>query len=501
MTENTMDNADYDVIVVGAGNAAMCAAISARERGATVLVLERASRENRGGNSAFSGGGLRMVHHGLDDMQAFAPELTDRQIAGTDFGEYTAAQYLDDLARITEYRIDPDLAEVVVQRSTDTVKWMYRQGVRFAPNYEMNAYEQLGRYIFPPGLVISIVEGGHGLVTAEFEAAEKQGVAIRYNARAMSLLHGSTGVEGVRVVEHRVERDIRARAVVIASGGFEANREWRTRYLGPGWDLAKVRGSRYNTGDGIRMALDAGAQPAGNWSGAHACAWDLHAPDYGDVSVGDGFSKHNYPLGIVLNANGVRFLDEGADSFNYTYAKYGRIILEQPGQSAWQIFDAKVVPLLNNWYRTEHVTRVKADTLEELAGRLSGVNQAQALRTIREYNAAVNQDVPFSQGEKDGRGTRGLVIPKSNWANTIDTPPFEAYAVTCGITFTFGGLKITPSAEVVDVDEQPIPGLYAAGEAVGGIFYFNYPGGSGLMSGAVFGRIAGEHAAQYAVRT
>ena len=333
---------------------------------------------------------------------------------------------------------------------------------------------------------------------AEFKAVEKQGISIRYGTRATELLHGRSGVEGVRVIADRVQEEIRARAVVLACGGFEANREWRTRYLGRGWDLAKVRGTRYNTGDGIRMALKIGAQPCGNWSGAHATEWDLNAPEYGELAIGDAFSKHSYPLSIMLNVNGMRFLDEGEDTYNYTYAKYGRAILEQPGQAAWQIFDSKVIPRLRSSYRIRKVTKVTASTLEELVARLEGVNSQQALKTIREYNAAVMQDVPFNPNVKDGRGTRGLAVPKSNWAQTIDAPPFEAYGVTCGITFTFGGLKISTEAQVLDMEEKPIPGLYAAGELVGGVFYFNYPSGSGLMNGAVFGRAAGQNAAHYA---
>jgi tricarballylate dehydrogenase len=166
----------------------------------------------------------------------------------------------------------------------------------------------------------------------------------------------------------------------------------------------------------------------------------------------------------------------------------------------WQIFDSKVLHLLRDTYRIKQVTKVSGNSLEEITGKLEGVNQEQALRTIREFNAAVMQEVPFNPNAKDGRGTSGLALPKRNWANTIDTPPFEAYGVTCGITFTFGGVKITTKAEVVDTEENPIPGLYAAGELVGGIFYSNYPGGTGLMNGAVFGRVAGESAGRYAVR-
>jgi tricarballylate dehydrogenase len=287
---------------------------------------------------------------------------------------------------------------------------------------------------------------------------------------------------------------------VLAAGGFQANAEMRTRYLGPGWELAKVRGTRFNTGDGIKMALDIGAQPIGNWSGGHAVGWDRNAPEFGDLSVGDNFQKHSYPWGIMINARGERFVDEGADFRNYTYAKYGRVILEQPGQFAWQIFDRKVIHLLRDEYRIKRVTKARADTLEELVTKLDDVNAARALEHIKAYNAAVMTDVPFNPNVKDGRGTRGLAVPKSNWANTIDEPPFEAYAVTCGLTFTFGGVRIDPDARVIDTDGEVIPGLYAAGELVGGLFYFNYPGGSGLMAGSVFGRIAGNSAGRRAAQ-
>jgi tricarballylate dehydrogenase len=258
-----------------------------------------------------------------------------------------------------------------------------------------------------------------------------------------------------------------------------------------------VRGTRFNTGAGIEMALAIGAAPFGNWSGCHAVGWDRNAPEFGDLAVGDGFQKHSYPLGVLLNARGERFVDEGADFRNYTYAKYGRAILAQPGQFAWQVFDAKVSGLLRDEYRIKRATRVRADTLEELAAKLEDVDPAGALATLRAFNAAVQTDVPFDPNVKDGRGTVGLAVPKSNWANAIDTPPFEAFAVTCGVTFTFGGLKIDRAARVIDADGHVIPGLYAAGERVGGLFYNNYPGGSGLMAGAVFGKIAGESAGAF----
>lgn len=483
-----------DVVVVGAGNAAMCAALAARERGAEVVVLERAPEDESGGNTRFTAGAIRFAYDGVDDLRALMPDLTDEEVARTDFGAYGETQFFDDMARVTENRADPDLVELLVRRSKATLLWLRGKGFRFVPIYGRQAFKVDGRFKFWGGLTVEAWGGGPGLVEAHRKAAAANGIGVHYAARAMALLHDDDGVHGVAVRHGGRTRPLRCRAVVLAAGGFESNPEWRTRYLGPGWDLAKVRGTRFNTGDGIRMALDAGAAPCGNWSGCHAVGWDRNAPEFGDLAVGDGFQKHSYPFGIMLNARGERFVDEGADFRNYTYAKYGAVILRQPGQFAWQIFDRKVTHLLRDEYRIRQVTRVTAPTLEELVGKLDDIDPVQALATIRTYNAAVRTGVPFNPNVKDGRGTDGLAVPKSNWANTLDEPPFEAYAVSCGITFTFGGLRITTDAQVVDTEGTPIPGLYAAGELVGGLFYFNYPGGTGLMSGAVFGRIAGDSA-------
>ena len=203
------------------------------------------------------------------------------------------------------------------------------------------------------------------------------------------------------------ESEIRGKAVVLASGGFEANPEWRTRYLGPGWDLAKVRGTRFNTGDGIRMALEIGASPCGNWSGCHAVQWEMNAPEFGDLAVGDQFQKHSYPFAILVNATGKRFVDEGADFRNYTYAKYGRVVLEQPGQFAWQVFDQKIKHLQRDEYRIRQITKVTANTIEEFAAKLEGVNAAEFVKTVAEWNKAVRNDIPFNPNVKDGRGTQG----------------------------------------------------------------------------------------------
>jgi tricarballylate dehydrogenase len=485
----------WDVVVVGAGNAALCAALSARENGARVLVLERAPQTERGGNTAYTAGAMRFVYEGIDDVLQLVPELSEQDRAMTDFGAYPAAQFFDDMDRVTQSRSDPDLVEVLVNRSFPTLRWMRSKGVRFAPSYGRQAYKFEGKFTFWGGLAVEVNGGGLGLIEALTQACHRDGIPIRYNSRAISLIREGVKIVGVRVRSGGETEEIRAGAVVLACGGFQSDAEWRARYLGPNWDLAKVRGTRFNSGDGIKMALAADAVPWGHWSGCHAVSWDMNAPAFGDLSVGDSFQKHSYPFGIVVNADGNRFLDEGADFRNYTYAKYGHIILDQPGQFAWQVFDAKVLHLLRDEYRIRQVTKVKADSLEELARKLEGVDAEAFQATVAEYNASIDQGIKFNPNIKDGRTTRDLAVRKSNWANTLDQPPFEAYAVTCGITFTFGGLRIDTSSQVIDSDGIPIPGLYACGELVGGIFYFNYPGGTGLTSGAVFGHIAGASAA------
>jgi tricarballylate dehydrogenase len=310
----------------------------------------------------------------------------------------------------------------------------------------------------------------------------------------MRLITDARGaVTGVEVRTADGLQQVKAKAVVLAAGGFEANPEMRTRYLGQNWDLARVRGTPYNTGDAIRMALEIGALPWGHWSGCHSVQWDYNAPWHGDRKVGDNFQKHSYPLGLIVNLRGERFVDEGADFRNYTYVKYGRTIIEQPRRAAFQIFDQKVIDLLREEYRIREVTKAEAATFEELARKLE-IDVEGFVRTVTAYNAAV-QPGPFNPAIKDGKGTLGITPPKSNWALPLDTPPYVGFAVTTGITFTFGGLKITEHGQVVDAEQRPIPGLYAAGELVGGLFYHNYPGGSGLMAGAVFGKIAGRSAA------
>jgi tricarballylate dehydrogenase len=493
-----MENREYDVVVVGKGNAALCAALSARDQGVSVAMLEAATQEEHGGNTRFAGGVMRFAYASVEDLRRVT-DITDEEAANSDFGTNTREEFLEVLYRLTSYRTDPDLSEFLVNSSLDTMAWLRSKGARFILNHGRQSGMVNGKRVYFGNMPIEVNGGGAGLVQYLDAAVKKAGIEVYYETRATSLLYDGERVTGVRAQRKGKAAEFRARSVVLASGGFEANPEWRTRYLGPGWELAKVRGSRFNVGDGLKMALDAGAAAYGNWSGCHATGWDRYAPEFGDVNVGDQFQKHSYIFGLLINAEGRRFVDEGWDFHSFTYAKYGGEVLKQPGQFAWQVFDSKVTKLLRSEYRIKFVTKVTATTLEELATKLEGVDGPQFLNTVREYNAALQGSAAFDHTIKDGKCTAGLSPPKSNWAQPLDTPPFDAYATTCGITFTFGGLRIDKdSGQVLDVHFHPIPGLYTAGEMVGGLFYFNYPSGTGLVSGAVFGRMAGESAGQAA---
>jgi tricarballylate dehydrogenase len=489
-----MTNSKRRVVVVGAGNAALSAAIASAQEGAEVVVLEKAGEGERGGNTYFTGGGFRFPYEGIETIQGLIPSLSEAEVERIDVGSYPAAAMRADLARVTDGLVDDRLADRLVGESLSTMEWLRDAGVDWVLMYGRQANEVDGKLVFYGGLIMEAVGGGKGLSDQEFEAAARVGVEVRYGTKMTGLLVDDAHVVGVQARGPDGAAEIRADAVVLAAGGFEANPEMRTRYLGPGWDLAKVRGTRFNTGDAIRAALDAGAQSFGHWSGAHAVAWDLNAPPTGNRTVTDLYQKHSYPYGLIVNLDGERFVDEGADIRNYTYAKYGREILRQPQRVAFQLFDEKTVPLLRDEYKIRQVTKAESETVAGLADKL-GIDVEALQHTVDAYNAACRPG-DYNPSTLDGVHTEGLEPPKSNWALPLDSPPYVGFAVTCGITFTFGGLKIdAATGQVFDAEERPMPGLYAAGELVGGLFYNNYAGGSGLMAGAVFGRIAGRAAA------
>jgi tricarballylate dehydrogenase len=485
----------YDVVVVGGGNAGFSAAHAAREQGADVLLLEKAGRDEAGGNSFYTAGAFRFAYSSLEEVLPLLNPSTHDHLDRTVVPPYSEADFRADMERVTGGRCDPVLTEVLVTRSQDTMRWLHGKGLRFRLMYERQAYESEGSFVFFGGLVVGSVDGGKGLVAQHTAAAEAAGVTITYGARVAGLLQdGDGGVTGVTYFDpdggvHRIE----AAAVVLAAGGFESDPDRRRRYLGPGWERALVRGTPSNTGEVLDLALGLGAAPYGDSSGCHSVAWDAGgAPQGGNRDLTNQMTRQSYPLGIVVNTRGERFVDEGEDFRNYTYAKYGREILEQPGGLAFQLFDAKTRPLLRpQEYESDVVTGAEAQTLDELAEKL-GIDPAGLRRTVEAFNASI-VDVPFDPAVKDGRAAL-VDPPKSNWAQALDRPPFYGYAVSCGITFTFGGLRIDEAARVLDASGRPIPGLHAAGELVGGLFYDNYPGGSGLMAGSVFGRIAGVEA-------
>ena len=489
---------EFDVIVVGAGNAALAASVSAIEHGAhSVLVLEKAPREMRGGNTHWSGGLLRIAYDEVSDLEPLVPDA-EAELPGFTAGiePYTRDDFHEDLMRVTGGRSDAELAGILIDNSYDTVRWMHdHAGIAMEPAFSLGGIRVGNVVKWPKGAVIRAREEGVGLSRAWFECAERVGVEIRYACAATDLVSDARGrVCGVRT---RTDDDVEthsARAVVLACGGFEANAQWRAQYLGRPWDHAKVRGTAHNQGDGLRMALALGAMPWGQWSGCHSTPISNEWGAFADRELTDKSNRLSYPFGVMINRRGKRFVDEGEDLQFFTYAKYGGIILSQPGSLAYQIFDQKTVHLLEGRYRTSEP--IAADTLEGLVRQLDIDDRREALRTLAEYNEAACDEQGFDPSRKDGLATTTLEINKSNWALKLDRPPFVAYSATGGITFTFGGLKIDSSARVIGTDWRPIGGLYTCGEMVGGLFHDNYPGGTGLVSGAVFGRIAGRNAAR-----
>ncbi|GIX48554.1 MAG: tricarballylate dehydrogenase [Candidatus Tectimicrobiota bacterium] len=485
----------YDVVVVGGGNAALCAAMAAREAGARVGVLEKAPRQERGGNSALTAQ-MRFVYNSVDDLRPLMPGASEQDLRAIAelLPRRTEADLWDEIMRATGGQSDPELLQVHVRESYPTVLWLSRKGHRWVPNYtEATA-----------GNIVQMEGGGYGLQQRSFAVLEREGVTIHYETAALALVQDSRGrVVGVRALTPQGILTVEARAVVLACGGFESNAEMRARYLGPGWDTVKMRGVPYNTGDGLRMALEIGALPYGSWSSCHASPQDLQRPGFSLPSArslgGREWNRYAYPFGLLVNVHGQRFVDEGEDIRALTYAKMGRAILAQPGGKAFQIFDAKAqrLGILKGY---EQATGASADSLEALAAKL-GIDAAGLVATVTAFNQAAPAGLvtpnPF---RPDGRRTQGLTPPKSNYAMRLDEPPFFGYAVCCGITFTFGGLRVDPAtAQVQHVAGRPIPGLYTAGEMLGGLWHWNYASGSGLMAGATFGRLAGTHAARAAL--
>lgn len=511
----------YDVVVIGGGNAGFSTATTAVQAGAKVLLVEKAPEGESGGNTYYTAGAYRACFDGLEDLLPMlyredgTKGLPVDLVKRIEISPYTKEDFHTDIMRVTKGRSDPALAKVLVDRSRDALQWIADNGGKWSLSFNRQAFEVDGKFKFWGGMVLAFLKGGKGLVDWHIAVAKKAGVEIQWSTPAVALMQDQeTGrVEGVEVISNGKRRRMGARGgVVLASGGFQASPALRTQYLGPGWDLAHVRGCKYSTGDGHRMASVAGAKTAGNYSGCHSVAWDAYSPAHGgDRIMTNQYTKSGYPLGLMLNIDGNRFVDEGIDLRNFTYAIFGKEILKQPAGTAFQIWDADG----SKWLRKEEyaddvTTNVRAESLEELAEKLAkrGLkSKDQLVQTIKDFNAAVHAfreespDHPFDPAKKDGLSTqsskRKLPLAKSNWALPIEKGPFTAVEVTTGITFTFGGLAVDPdtAAVVSEATRQPIDGLYCVGELLGGLFWHNYPGGSGLTAGTVFGRIAGRCAA------
>ena len=489
---------EFDVIVVGAGNAALAAAVSAKENGAQrVVVLEKAPREMRGGNTHWSGGVLRFA---FDDPKEIGPLLPGVEQEYEDFysgiAPYTKDDFHGDLMRVTSGQTDPVLSHVLVNNSKDTVFWMSEVGkVPMEPAITLTGVRKGNRIVWARGLVVRAEHEGVGLSRSWFATCERMGIEVRYGAAVVGLLQDETGaVCGVTVRDDNGVRALHAKAVVLGCGGFEANVQMRTQHIGPLVGAAKVRGTPHNQGDGLRMAMNLGAMPWGQWSGCHATPISADWGNFAPRELTDRSNRLSYLYGVMINRVGKRFVDEGADGAMFTYAKYGRAILAEPGAKAYQLFDSQVLHLLEPRYSTSEP--IMSDTIEGLIEQLDIDDKKQALKTVLEYNAAAKHAADgFDPSQKDGLSTQGLALEKTNWATKLEKAPYYAYSATGGITFTFGGLRVDENTQVVGTDWRPIKGLFACGEMIGGLFYDNYPAGTGLVSGATFGRIAGRQAA------
>ena len=457
----------FDVVVAGAGIAGLSAAVEAAELGGRVLLLEKAPIEGRGGNTRFSDAQIRAPH----EADAYSPLTTSR------------AAFVDDFMRVTRGRANRELVEILADRAAETLEWLTERGISWEPGFPHTA-----TYRRKP------VGGGLAVVDALFLRAERFGVEIRYQTAARSLLQDDAGqVVGVRALGPDGFRTCVARAgVVMATGSYAANPEMRTRYLGPWAESLIVRGTRYNTGEGLQMMLDAGAQAVGQWGDYHSAVLDANSPRV----EGGKTAIYIYQLGVIVNQEGRRFLDEGIDFRDNTYVIFSKAMVQQPGGVCYCILDqqARRDPAWDRGVFT--ITPPKeAETLAQLAEAI-GAPAAAFVDQIAAYNAAVDAATPFDPDRKDGRAARGIdgQPDKSNWALRIEEPPYMAFAVTGGITFAFGGVKTDAAARVIDTRGKVIQGLYAAGEPQGEFYFYNYPGATGVLRGCVFGRIAARDA-------
>jgi tricarballylate dehydrogenase len=463
-----MKEIEQDIVVVGCGIAGLAAGVRALELGASATILEKAPKKHRGGHTQFTES-FRIPTENIELDQDVEFNVED----------YSTSDFYSDIMKVTNYRADPDLAKAVSEGAVHTFEWLTDMGLEW-------------EYQAPhPGYTAGRVWlEGEEMVDDLVDRFEEAGGEVHYNTEARGLVRDDEG-DVVAVDARMAGRKVRftGDAVVLAAGDYGSSKERRTRYYGPGYGNMKVRGSRYNTGEAIDAAMDVGAKSEGEWGDAHMAIIDVESPDKeGGITRIDG-----YQLGLILNHDGERFVDEGEDSRAQTYAKFGRRIFEQPYHEAFIIVDSKTVDDVAHMGPGRPIS---ADSLDALVRRLDIEDPEQAVETIEEYNAACDPG-DYDPEVLDGNHTEGLDLEKSNWALPLDEPPFTGYPVTGGMTFAFGGVAITPEAEVLDTRDEIIPGLYGAGNSTGGLFYNNYPGGTGLTNAAVFGKIAAESAAEY----
>ncbi|KAL1745099.1 hypothetical protein HDZ31DRAFT_82164 [Schizophyllum fasciatum] len=512
------DDLRFDCVVIGSGHAGCCAALSAVQFGCKkVLVTDKCPEEWGGGNGLFTAGAMRTAHGGLKDLVPLVRNVTPEMEATIDLEAYPEEQFREDIIRLGKGQPDIHLVDAVVRGSRGAIQWLSDSVlVPFVLSFHRQAYEVNDRKRFWGGMALAVEDGGKGLIRAHHKRLREAGVELRYDSAAVALLtDGERGIAGVvlRNTRNGAELRVSTPSVVLACGGFEANPALRAKHLGEDWVHARIRGTPYNTGDALALSEGVGARLTGDFSGCHSTTWDANARlEAGDLEKTNAYTKSGYPLGIMVNVLGERFVDEGEDFRNYTYAKFGRAILEQPAGVAFQIFDNGMVSKLRaEEYGDEVVRKIMADTIDNLAERLEeeGLrDKSRFLETVNDFNEAVhlyqaeNPARALYIAKLDGMSTqssqKSLLMPKTNWAVALEDPPFVAIAVTCGITFTFGGLAVDSETGGVisSTENRQIAGLFAAGEAVGGLFYHNYPGGSGLTAGAVLGRQAGQSAAK-----
>ena len=456
----------YDVAVIGGGNAALCAAISASQDGASVIILEHAPKAFRGGNSRHTRN-LRAMHDGPTSV------LTE---------SYLEDEYWDDLLRVTGGNTDEKLARMTIRQSSRVMPWMSDAGVRFQPSLTGTLSLSRTNAFF--------LGGGKALVNAYYNTAERLGIAICYDAEVLSMDLDDGFAKSIEISVNGFPQTVRAKTFVVSSGGFQGNIDWLKRYWGDAADNFLIRGTPYARGRMLQNLLDQGVQSVGDATQFHAVAIDARAPrfDGGIVTRLD-----NIPFSIVVNQHAKRFYDEGEDVWPKRYAIWGRLVAQQPGQIAWSIVDQKSEKL----FMPSVFPAITADSIRELAGKI-GLDADTLEQTVAEYNAAV-QPGEFNSQKLDGCRTEGLEPPKTNWARKLDTPPYICYPHRPGITFTYLGVKVDERARVIMSDDKPTANLYASGEIMAGsILGRGYLAGFGMTIGTVFGRIAGQEAARHA---